>query len=378
MTRTSVVKDDVCLVGHPYAPIGMGEHIRASFRSFKRVHQTPNLIDIYQIEAPSDVELEEFSGVIAKRLAPINIFHINGNEVEQALKHLANLHELSGYNVIYPLWELPNYPKIWADYLDKFDEIWAPSKFILDGLSEACSKDVYHMPLSCEISLDGFLGRRYFGIPESDYTFLFFYDLRSYSTRKNPEGVVAAFRKLLEQRPYSKAHLVIKVNGVETNPEAFKELSEQVKDLHQQVTLIHRGMSSNEVKNLARSCDCFVSLHRSEGYGFGIAEAMVLGKPVIATSYSGNLDFMSDDVSLPVQYSLIPVLEGEYPFYENQVWADPDIEQAADYMVKLVDNPGLGRDVGKKASTHMRTHFSYRQTGLRYAERLAQIRKLIS
>lgn len=100
---------------------------------------------------------------------------------------------------------------------------------------------------------------------------------------------MAAFRKLLEQRPYSKAHLVIKVNGVETNPEAFKELSEQVKDLHQQVTLIHRGMSSNEVKNLARSCDCFVSLHRSEGYGFGIAEAMVLGKPVIATSYSGTL-----------------------------------------------------------------------------------------
>lgn len=377
MTGTSVVKDDVCLIGHPYAPIGMGEHVRASFRSFKRIHQTPGLIDIYQIEAPSEVELEEFSGAIFKKMAPINIFHINGNEVEQALKHLANLHELTGYNVIYPLWELPNYPKVWADYLDKFDEIWAPSKFVLEGLSAACSKDVYHMPLACEISLDGFLGRRYFGIPEADYTFLFFYDLRSYSSRKNPEGVVAAFRKLLEQRPYSKAHLVIKVNGVETNPEAFKALSEHVRDLHQQVTLIHRNMSSNEVKNLARSCDCFVSLHRSEGYGFGIAEAMVLGKPAIATSYSGNLDFMNEEVSLPVRYSLIPVREGEYPFFEGQEWAEPDIEQAADYMVKLVDNPGFGREIGKKASAHMRTHFSYRKTGLRYADRLNQIRKLI-
>ncbi|WP_434604855.1 glycosyltransferase family 4 protein [Pseudomonas sp. R1-7] len=378
MSRTGVVKKDVCLVGHPYAPIGMGEHIRASFRSLKRIHQTPGVIDIYQIETPAAVELEEFSCVVAGRLAAINIFHINGNEIEQALQHLSNVHKMGGYNVIYPLWELPIYPKVWADLLDKFDEVWAPSNFIMDGLVKACKKDVYHMPLACEISLDHFLGRRYFGIPESDYTFLFFYDLRSYSTRKNPEGVVAAFRRLLEARPYSKAHLVVKVNGVESNPAAFEELREQVQDLHQQVTLIHQGMTSNEVKNLARCCDCFVSLHRSEGYGFGIAEAMVLGKPVIATSYSGNLDFMSEEVSLPVRYELIPVLDGEYPHHEGQFWADPDNQQAAEYMIQLVDDPGFGREVGRKASIHMQTNFSFRQTGLRYSNRLDRIREIIS
>jgi len=361
------------LVGHPFAPIGMGEHLRTTFRALRSVGQPPAITDVYKLAKPDTDETQEFSAACTDESADINIFHINGDEVGQALQHLSGAREWSGYNIIYPLWELARYPEEWAKQLDRFDEIWAPSKFIHESLEAACSKPVVHMPLACEVALQSFFGRRYFSIPETDYTFLFFYDLRSYSTRKNPEAVVNAFRNLLAKRPYSKIHLVIKVNGVETNPESFKALCEALTDLRQHVTLIQKMMTSNEVKNLVRCCDCFVSLHRSEGFGFGIAEAMVLGKPVIATAYSGNMDFMAPHVAYDVDYKLIPLSEGDYPHHQGQVWADPDWEQASFQMINLVDNPNQGRLLGKRASDHMRSHFSHRSTGLRYINRLDDI-----
>lgn len=374
---TTSKTNDVTLVGHPYTPIGMGEHVRASFRSLRAAGQTPHLHDIYKLEQPSAADQAELGPSMQGKLSAINVFHVNGNEIDQVWKHLSYNGQWPGYNVIYPLWELPRYPEEWAAQLDRFDEIWAPSRFILESLEKVCSKPIHHMPLSCEVSLSGFLGRRYFGIPEADYTFLFFYDLRSYSTRKNPAGVLRAFRSLLAKRPYAKAHLVIKVNGVETNPAAFAELQKEVHDLHNGVTLIQRLMSGNEVKNLVRCCDCFLSLHRSEGYGFGCAEAMALGRPVIATAYSGNMDFMVPEASFGVDYKLIPVLEGEYPHHEDQVWADPDYEQAARYMVELVDSPATGRALGAKARQHMQGYFAYRPIGLNYVNRLDTIRRTL-
>jgi len=372
----------VCLVGHLYAPIGMGEHVRCTYRALRSVALRPTLSNIDNFvpsEAdffPEDAdELTEFSGACTDRLSDINVFHINGDEVEQALSSLSRHQSWNGYNIVYPLWELAKYPAEWACQLDRFDEIWAPSRFIYDSLRRACTKPVIHMPLACEVVLTSFLGRRYFGIPEDNYTFLFFYDLRSYTTRKNPQAIVRAFRALLAIHPFSKAHLVIKVNGVGKNPEAFHQLSRELDDLEDHVTLFQRVMTSNEIKNLVRCCDCFVSLHRSEGYGLGIAEAMVLGKPVIATAFSGNMDFMSPDASYGIGYTLVPLNEGDYPHYRDQVWAEPDWEKASSCMATLIDDPEKGRAIGKRASAHMRLRFGYRPIGLNYFNRLEVIQK---
>jgi glycosyltransferase involved in cell wall biosynthesis len=229
------------------------------------------------------------------------------------------------------------------------------------------------MPLACEILLSSFLSRRYFGIPESDYVFLFFFDARSYPTRKNPQGVINAFRHLLSLRPYAKTRLILKVNGSELDPQSMEQLRNDLSDMISHVTLLHRVLSDNEVKNLVRCCDCFISLHRSEGYGRGIAEAMYLGKPVIATAYSGNMDFMTSDTSLEVGYQLVPVGSGEYPHWQDQVWANPDVDQATKYMVTLIDNPSFGWEIGRRASVHIRKNFGYRTTGLRYRQRLEHI-----
>lgn len=367
------INKSIGLVGHPYAPIGMGEHVRCTYRAMRSVAMRPTLTDIYKLVPPDIDELREFSGVCAEKSSDINVFHINGNEVEQSLAHLGVNNRWEGYNIVYPAWELARYPKEWAIQLDRFDEIWAPSIFIKESIECACKKPVKHLPLACEVVLTSFLSRRYFGISEADYAFLFFFDVRSYATRKNPRAVIESFRRLLKARPYAKVRLVLKVNGAEIAPDVMRKMQDELAGMEGYVTILHRTMTDNEAKNLVRCCDCFVSLHRSEGFGRGLSEAMALGKPVIATGYSGNMEFMNPEVSFPVAYNLIPVADGEYPHSEKQVWADADVGEAASYMIQLVDHPDTGRVVGSKARLHMKNKFSYSAIGLKYRTRLEEI-----
>lgn len=364
----------IALIGHPFAPIGMGEHVRCSFRAFRSVGVLPRLVDLYGLNTPEADADEELSAHVATTTREINVFHINGDEVSQALATLAyRSGPKATYNVVFPAWELAHYPEPWARELNRFNEIWAPSAFIRDAIAEAVDRPVLHMPLACEVVLSNFIGRRWFGIPEGSFVFLFSYDMRSYSERKNPEAVIAAFREVLRRRPFSPCHLVLKVNGVQLAPAAFRELEGHLADLRDRVTLIDKPLTDNEVKNLVRCCDCFVSLHRAEGFGRGMSEAMVLGKPVVATGYSGNLDFMTSQNSLLVRYRLVPVPPNAYPFWEHQVWAEPDHEEAAAHMVSLLDDPALGRKIGRQASLDVRTKFGYRAAGVRYLDRLAKI-----
>lgn len=361
------------LVGHPYAPIGCGESLRCSYRALRSVAVRPGLLDVYRLNEPDPAAAIEFGPAMTRELGHVNVFHLNADEVSGALATLDKRAFESSYNIIYPNWELSNFPDVWIPELERFDEVWAPSKFIADSLEGKLSKPLRHLPVSCEVDLSAFLGRRYFGIPESAYAFVFFFDFRSYATRKNPEAVVRAFEELVAQRPHVDCCLVIKINGSEANPAGLAQLKEEIKPLRDRVVLIDRTVTDNEVKNLIRCCDCFVSLHRSEGFGRGLAEAMYLGKPLIATAYSGNMDFMDAESAMLVDYTLIPVKDGEYPKHEGQVWADADVAQAADYMRQLVDDHALGRELGRKASLMVREKVGYRRVGMSYRRRLAEI-----
>lgn len=373
-------EDKPTLVGHPFAPIGMGEHIRCSFRAFQSAGVTLPLRDIYSLDGRADPDLaEEFGNHLVHRLSPgINLFHINGDEVEQALGHIGNELPAGAYNIIYPMWELSIYPPEWAKQLARFDEIWTPSKFVFDSISKAVSTPVFHMPLATDVRLTSFLGRRYFGLPENSYLFLFYFDFRAWIDRKNPFAAIEALEKVCAARPGEDIRLVIKLNRPAGSSPWEADFPRFMKAIEQSncadnVIVIDKILTDNEIKNLVRCCDCFVSLHRSEGYGKGLAEAMFLGKPVIATDYSGNLDFMNETNSCLVRYNLINVEEGQYPYAKGQVWAEPDIDHAVHYILKLLDDREYGRRLGAIASRHIRTYFSYKAIGLRYKNRLEEI-----
>ncbi len=359
----------VCVVGHPYGPLGYHRAARCSFASLRAAGMQPTLMDVSDDRTVVPMYAEKFAPYATSEFSDFTLFHLNGDEIEAVLEQLGGLPR-GRRTAVFPMWELPRYPEVWARQLERFDEVWAGSQFIADAIQPMVSVPVFHMPLGTEVASPQMRSRRYFGISEAAYAFLFFCDLRSFVDRKNPLAVLEAFRLFLAQRPWALATMVIKFHGSEHAPEVAGELARLAAQLGPRVLLINQMMPEADVYALIRACDAFLSLHRAEGYGLGLAEAMCLGRPVVGTGYSGNLDFMTPGVSRLVDYRLVPVPEGAYPHWQDQVWAEPDIKHAAKLMVELYDDPDSGRELGRRARTHMQAHFSYRAVGLKYAARV--------
>lgn len=376
MSPTHITKTKITLVGHPFAPIGMGEHLRSAYRAFRATGIDARLLDVYGARAGDPEIREELEGALIQELSPeLNLFCLNGDEVEPALHKIGGLRG-GAYNIVYPAWELGHYPAEWAEQLNKFDEIWSTSAYTQRSIRAAVRKPVMQMPLPGEVHLSTFLGRKHFDIPESPYVFLFFFDFTSYIERKNPFAVLQAFDELCRRRPSDDLYMVVKVKGGEHRAKEYERFREYVTRYKNNLMVMDKVLSDNEIKNLMRCSDCFLSLHRAEGYGLGLIQAMFLGKPVVATAYSGNLDFMNEQNSCLVRCDLCDVAEGAYPFAEGQVWAEPDITQAVDYMLQLVLDPDHGTRIGERASRDIRVKFSYQAIGLRYLERIKEILSL--
>ncbi len=365
----------VTLVGHPFAVLGMGRTHRMLFHALRAAGVTVSSLDVYGGDRGIDARAAaQIVPHLTRDFSPsINIFTLNADEVAPSLKHLGQSLPDEAYNVIVPFWELENYPYAWVEQLSLFDEIWASSSHIANAIDLAVHAPVATLLHPIEPKITRYQGRHAFGISESAYAFLLNFDFRSYSARKNPEGALQAFEALLQARPDADVQLVLKVTGFREHPQALDRLRARLARLHGRVVLLAELMDDDTVNSLTCACDCFLSLHRAEGFGQGLADAMFFGKPVIATAYSGNMDFMSADDSLLVPYEMIALQPGDYPHADGQRWAEPDIADATQKMIALIDNPGIGRAIGDKAAVRIRTQLSLRATGLAYRMRLEQI-----
>ena len=177
-----------------------------------------------------------------------------------------------------------------------------------------------------------------FGLPPRSFLFFFAFDYLSFLERKNPMAVVNAFKRAFRANGYARsAHLVLKTMNADIVPDSGRAMREMLQD-DPDIILIEKTLTREETLALIAACDAVVTLHRSEGLGLLVAEAMVLGKPVIATDYSATTELVTPDTGWPVDYRLTPVLEGMYPFHEGQVWADADIDHAAWQMRRVVDD----------------------------------------
>ena len=179
------------------------------------------------------------------------------------------------------------------------------------------------------------------------FTFLFVFDQFSVMERKNPTGVIEAFKKAFPEP--GKAQLIIKSINGDKRIEAQEKLRYASHD-RSDIILVERYLSREELDGLMWNCDCYVSLHRSEGFGQTLAETMAIGKPVIATGYSGNLGFMTPDNSYLVDHTMTSVPPGSDPYPPTSSWADPDIDQAAAYMREVFDEPEAAAARGRRAA----------------------------
>lgn len=259
---------------------------------------------------------------------------------------------------------------MWRQFFAYYDEVWSPSHFSTSAIAMKTRLPVITMPHAISFERPTGNHRRRFGLPEDKFLFLFIYDLNSYAARKNPRAVIEAFRRsgLVE----SGAALVIKVHSANDNPADFVGLEKAVADLPGTI-LIEGTLSRREIYELESACDCFVSLHRSEGFGLAVAECMYLGKPVISTDWSATAEFVNNRNGCPVNYSLVTLQESHGPYEKGQIWADPDIDHAADWMRRLHADPAFAARVGASARGHIETYFSPAAIGARYRQRLGLI-----
>ncbi|WP_338115844.1 glycosyltransferase [Paenibacillus monticola] len=362
----------VNLVGYSRAEMGIGESCRIAARSMSAVDIPFGIINFIGTNSASMNDDTWVQKEIREPKYNLNIFHINAEQMIEIYAHYGNSIFKDRYNIGYWHWELPDFPDEWKESFNLVDEIWAPSTFVVDSIAMKSPVPVVKIPHSIEVRISNKRDRSYFQLPEHTFLFLSMYDLKSYQDRKNPQASIKAFQLAFLPDDQS-VGLVIKVNS------AQQQRSSELDELHslignyKNIYLIEKTLSRNDTNALISVTDSYISLHRSEGFGLGLAEAMYLGKPVIGTNWSSNIDFMNHSNSCLVDYNLVQLNHDHGPYKAYQYWADPDVEHASRYMRKLCDDKNFYEEISSKGEEHIKKNFSPQAIGELIKSRLQYI-----
>jgi len=275
------------------------------------------------------------------------------------------------YNIGAWAWELPRFPARWYDRFAYYDEIWVGSSFIASAIAPISPIPVIRIPPVMAPSKEGLVTADRVGWRRrpDEFLFLFMFDVHSHLARKNPLAIIEAFRRAF--RPSEPVRLILKCVNAESDPAGFRTLVDRASGA---AIDIHSGyVSSEALRGLMSSCDAYVSLHRSEGIGLTIADAMGLGKPVIATGWSGNTDFMDVSNAFPVRYRLVALEENVGPYHAGEVWAEPSVEHAAELMRYVADHPDEARARGHAGRATIQRDYSEERIAEMIGQRLAII-----
>ena len=352
------------LVGYVRSEMGVGESSRAASRSAKAVGIPVALRDI----PTGDYRSEDHSAGPTASDFPyaFNVFHVNADQSRAVVGSLDPLFSANKYNIGFWHWELEQFPDRWLSAFDPYQEIWTSSTFCQEAIARKSPIPVVQIPHSISFEPPPRMGRVYFGLPSGRFLFLTLFDMMSVFDRKNPLAVVEAFIKAFGNDP--SVQLVVKINNGRRRPDHLKTLTDRIAGYP--ITIIDCTFTREETYALMNSCDCLISLHRSEGFGLTLAEAMFLGKPVIATAYSGNMDFTRFDNSFLVGYRLKPVGQNNEPYDQDVVWADPLVEHAAEQMRTVYCNPQTRRNVAVAGQEFIRRQLSPEAVGRLMLDRL--------
>ena len=301
----------------------------------------------------------------------VNLITANTDMLAAVSKEKGREYFADKYNVGLWYWETPHFPKYWWSHFSLLDEVWVTSDFCAAAISKVSPIPVAKITYPFQVRQPKpHFNKQHFGIDPQNFAFVFSFDFFSVFERKNPLAVIEAFRRAF--RSDDQVILVLKANNTQGNPHLVELMHKTAQGL--EIQIIAERLKHEEVLGLFAACDCLVSLHRSEGLGLGMAEAMSLGKPVIATAYSGNMEFMNVNNSFLVKYDLIELKKDYGPYAKGDVWADADIEHAAYLMRYAYQNQEEARNIGARAAQDIRTQLNPSMTARDIEARL----KLVS
>lgn len=359
----------VNLIGNICAESGLGQSCRLVASALDKTGFPLSIYKYEQLGAEGQGD-HSWENRLSKELPyDVNLIHINPHELGLAfIQQDASVWNYR-YNIGYWLWELEEFPDEWIPCFQCLDEIWAPSEFICNAIRKKTTLPVRCMPYYVDVHIGTIYDRKHFGIPEDKFLYLMMYDQSSCMERKNPIGVLNAFKMAFEKENEN-VGLVIKINN--PTPESRKQIR-SVLDGYTNVYLIEETLSRDEVNSLTKCVDVVVSLHRAEGFGLVLAEAMLLGTPTVATNWSSNTEFMNENVACMVDYELITIEKEMPPFKAGNRWADANLDQAAGDMKKLYEDKEYYEMIRKNAKEYAEEKLGMDQAAGRMRERLKEI-----
>lgn len=357
--QPSLPKISLKLWGHLSGAFGLGEGARCTVRALEAAGVQVHAQDI---PLATHVNDQPVAGEQPGGMATIDLIHTNPNILNQTDGLRERLNLQAPLRIGYWAWELDTFPRGWDSGFKGLDQLWCPSNFCASSLGQRSPIPVSAIPhlIDWERADTLFHQRKLLeNKPNGVFTCLFAFDLWSTTARKNPEAVIDAFTEAFPRRSMAgtgqpEARLILKVGSAEQFPELHEQLQLRVTS-DPRIKLISKHLSRAALDRLYLEADVLVHLHRSEGFGLCMAEAMASGLPVVATAYSGNLDFMPLESAVLVPFTLTknPRQAGDYP--AGCTWAEPDVNYAAAALRHLAGDAGARERLAKRGRQAART-----------------------
>ena len=302
----------------------------------------------------------------------INLIQINYDRAKDFIKKEKRIFNNSeNYNIACWAWEFPETTEEMKSCLSKFDELWVPSSFCVNVFSQISTSPVLCFPHPIESAVTSKYNRDHFNIQKNDFVFLNIFDSYSSLIRKNPLGVIRAFKKASKDTN-RQIRLIVKSMNLNKFGNEFNEIKEAIAS-SDNIDLIDKRLEKEELTSLINNSDCLISLHRSEGFGLTMAEAMSYGKPVIATGYSGNLEFMNVNNSMLVKSKTSKTTESHGSILKGYTFCEPDVEHANELIKLVFTNLEMNKIIGQRAKDDITQQLSLQCIGTKMKDRIALI-----
>jgi glycosyltransferase involved in cell wall biosynthesis len=379
-SRTAAVSPKVLIerrkgtlfIGYVEGGLGLGETLRSDLLA-----ATMARIPFAVYPFRTGVETRLIGSFMAERYDEshaydVNIIEVAPDQAPVVFRSLAPGLYCDSYNVLRTFWELPNAPGAWRQMLTNIDEIWAPNNFVADAFRKIFSRPITIVPAIVDVGNGPHPARGHFGMISGRFYFLFSFDYFSSPYRKNPLAVLEAFQRAFRNRKEN-VGLIMKSIGAKDHFPEIKEAMRRAMLEDPRIQVIDCRLSRDEILGLIKSADAYVSLHRAEGFGAGMAEALSFGRIVIGTGYSGNAEFLTEETGFPVPYTLRAVQPHEYAWTEGQVWAEPDVDAAAEMMRQAFERTDLALQRAMAGQTLVRSKYGSANVGAVIKTRLAEI-----
>ena len=349
------------LIGYLDSPSGLGQSVRCLAQAARAAGVPVACLEASRSRPPA-AEPAPFD---------VNLYHVNADGAAAIVEELGPRLHSGRANVAYWYWETESFPERWKDRFDYFDEVWVASEYCRRAIAAASPIPVTLVPPAVTSAAVSPEPKTSAGIDPSDFLFLTVLDALSVPERKNPLGTVRAFARAFPSP--SNAHLLVQISNLESAPDLEESLRKAASGAR--VSIRAGSLPREDLENLFAACDGYVSLHRAEGFAFPIAEAMALGKPVVATDYSGSADYLDESTGFPVRWQYGTLSRRIRDYDRGTRWAEPDEGHAADQLRRVAANPAEARRRGAAGERRIAERYGLSAAGERISSALARLRE---